>query len=60
VNLQGFIVGKKFIVKEMAMLKKGAILSRYIFTYPMPWNFLTKSEKLRFLLITMDCNGKTE
>ncbi|KYN10797.1 hypothetical protein ALC57_17062, partial [Trachymyrmex cornetzi] len=45
VDLQGFIVGKKFIVKEVAVLRKGAILSHYIFTCPMPWSFLTKSEK---------------
>ena len=44
-DLQGFIVGKKFVVKEVAVLRKGAILFHYIFTYPMPWNFLTKSEK---------------
>ncbi|KYQ58525.1 hypothetical protein ALC60_02475, partial [Trachymyrmex zeteki] len=45
VDLQGFIVGKKYIVKEVAVLRKGAILSHYIFTCPMSWNFLTKSEK---------------
>ncbi|KYN12404.1 hypothetical protein ALC57_15434 [Trachymyrmex cornetzi] len=32
VDLQGFIVGKKFIVKEVSVLRKGAILSHYIFT----------------------------
>ncbi|KYN15785.1 hypothetical protein ALC57_11991 [Trachymyrmex cornetzi] len=30
---------------EVAVLRKGAILSHYIFTCPMPWSFLTKSEK---------------
>jgi len=45
IDLQGFIVGKKFIVKEVAMLRKGAILSHYIFTCLRPWNFLIKSEK---------------
>jgi len=44
-NLFCIFVGKKFIVKEVAVLRKGAILFHYIFTYPMPWNFLTKSEK---------------
>ena len=29
----------------MVVLKKGVILSYYVFTCPMPWNFLTKSEK---------------
>ncbi|KYM98822.1 hypothetical protein ALC62_10452, partial [Cyphomyrmex costatus] len=45
VDLQGFIVGKKFIAKEVAMLREGTILSHYIFTCPIPWNYLTKSEK---------------
>ncbi|KYN19314.1 hypothetical protein ALC57_08341, partial [Trachymyrmex cornetzi] len=45
VNLQGYIIGKKFVVKEVAILRRGAILSHYIFTCPMPWRFLTKSEK---------------
>ncbi|KYN16368.1 hypothetical protein ALC57_11378 [Trachymyrmex cornetzi] len=45
VDPQGFIVGKKFIVKEVAVLRKGAILSHYIFACPIAWSFLTKSEK---------------
>ncbi|KYN03591.1 hypothetical protein ALC62_05555, partial [Cyphomyrmex costatus] len=45
VDLQGFIVGKKFIAKEVAVLREGTILSHYIFTCPIPWNYLTKSEK---------------
>ncbi|KYN21770.1 hypothetical protein ALC57_05852 [Trachymyrmex cornetzi] len=44
VNLQGYIIGKKFVVKEVAILRRGAILSHYIFTCSMPWSFLTKSE----------------
>ena len=36
VDLQGLIVGKKFVVKEVAVLRKGAILSHYIFTCSMP------------------------
>jgi len=44
-DLQGFIIGQKFVVKEVTVLKKGTILSHYIFMCPMPWNFLTKSEK---------------
>jgi len=39
------IVGKKFIVKEVAVLRKGAILSHYISTCSISWNLLTKSEK---------------
>ena len=45
----GLIVRKKFIAKEVAVLRKGIILSHYIFTIfticPKPWNLLTKSEK---------------
>jgi len=42
-DLQRF--GKKFVVKEMTVLRKRIILSHYIFMCPIPWNFLTKSEK---------------
>jgi len=61
VNLQRFIIGKKFVVKEVA-LRKRAILSHYIFTCPMPWNFLTKSEKYCASWLStyyMDYNKKT-
>jgi len=61
IDLQGFIVGKKFVVKEVAVLTKGAILSHYIFTCTMP-NFLTMSEKYYASWLSayhMDCNEKT-
>jgi len=45
VDLQGFIVGSWFVVKEVAVLKKGSILSHYIFASPYPWDVLTKSER---------------
>ena len=45
VDLQGFLVGMKFVVKEVAVLRKGRILTHHIFTCPMPWNLLTKSDK---------------
>ncbi|KYN22599.1 hypothetical protein ALC57_05000 [Trachymyrmex cornetzi] len=44
VDLQGFIVNKKFIVQEVAVLKQGTILTHYIFTNPVPWKFLTRSD----------------
>ena len=44
VDLQEFIVGKKFIAKEVAVLKR-KLFFHFIFTCSMPWNFLTKSEK---------------
>ncbi|XP_071653221.1 uncharacterized protein [Temnothorax longispinosus] len=43
VDLQGFLVGMKFVVKEV--LRKGCVPTHHIFTYPMPWNLLTKSDK---------------
>jgi len=46
VDLQGFNVGSwEFVVKEVAVLKKGSILSHYIFASPYPWDLLTKSER---------------
>jgi len=38
VHLQGFIVGSWFVVKEMAVLKKGSVLSYYISASLYPWN----------------------
>ena len=45
VDLQGFTVGKKFVVKEVAVLKQGNVLTHYIFTNSVPWSALTKSER---------------
>ncbi|XP_071570755.1 uncharacterized protein [Temnothorax nylanderi] len=45
VDLQGFVVGMKFVVKEAAVLRNGTVLAHYIFTCPMPWNLFTKSDK---------------
>ena len=45
VDLQGFIVNKKFIVKEVAVLKQGTVLTHYIFTSPVPWKLLTRSDR---------------
>ena len=45
VDLQGFIFRNNFTVKEVAILRDGQTLYHYIFREPMPWNFLTKSEK---------------
>ncbi|KYN35820.1 hypothetical protein ALC56_09844 [Trachymyrmex septentrionalis] len=45
VDLQEFIVNKKFIVKEVAVLKQGTVLTHYIFTSPVPWKFLTRSDR---------------
>jgi len=45
IDLQGFIVNKKFIVKEMAVLKHEIVLTHNIFTSPVPWKFLTRSDR---------------
>jgi len=45
VDLQGFFVNNKFIVKEVAVLKQGTILTHYIFTSPVSWKFLTRSDR---------------
>ncbi|KYM83478.1 hypothetical protein ALC53_06056, partial [Atta colombica] len=37
VDLQGFIVNKKFIVKEVAVLKQGTVLTHYIFSRGLRW-----------------------
>jgi len=36
VDLQGFLVGRHFIVKEFAALKEKHVLSHYIFGCPYP------------------------
>jgi len=43
VDLQGFIVGSWFVVKEV--LKEGSVLFHYIFASPLLWKLLTNSEK---------------
>ena len=45
VDLQGFIVDGRFVVKEVAVLRKGTILSHYIFGSSTPQYILTKSDK---------------
>ncbi|EFN78319.1 hypothetical protein EAI_12064 [Harpegnathos saltator] len=57
VYLQGYIVGKRFIVKKEAILKNGTILLHYIFTSPMPWHLLTRSDKLRAYWLTANHHG---
>ncbi|KYN36139.1 hypothetical protein ALC56_09514 [Trachymyrmex septentrionalis] len=43
--VQGFIVNNKFIVKEVAVLKQGTILTHYIFMSPVSWKFFTRSDR---------------
>ena len=51
VDLQGFIINKKFIVKEVAVLKQEIVLMHYIFTSPVEI-FDKIRQVLRFLV---DC-----
>ncbi|XP_032664105.1 uncharacterized protein LOC116840890 [Odontomachus brunneus] len=57
VDLQGFVVGKRFIVKEVAILRNGSVLSHYIFTSPMPWHLLARSDKSRAYWLTVNHHG---
>ncbi|EFN63557.1 hypothetical protein EAG_04559 [Camponotus floridanus] len=57
VDLQGFIVGKNFVVKEAAVLRNGSVLSHYIFTCPVPWYMLTKSERCQVLWLIKNHHG---
>ncbi|XP_039306919.1 uncharacterized protein LOC105196833 isoform X2 [Solenopsis invicta] len=45
VDLQGFIMGDIFRVKEVAVLRRGDELTHYVFRAPLAWNLLTKDEK---------------
>ncbi|KAL6264257.1 hypothetical protein P5V15_004347 [Pogonomyrmex californicus] len=45
VDLQGFLVGGQFVVKEFAALRKRTVLSHYIFASPIPWHFLASADK---------------
>ena len=46
VDLQKFIVNKKFIMKEVTVLKQGIVFTHYIFTsFLVSWKFLTRSER---------------
>ncbi|KAL6264271.1 hypothetical protein P5V15_004362 [Pogonomyrmex californicus] len=44
VDLQGFLVGGQFVVKEFAALRKRTVLSHYIFASPIPWHFLASAD----------------
>ena len=45
VDLQEFVVEKRLIVKEVAVLRRKTVLAHYIFTSPVSWKFLTRSNK---------------
>ncbi|KAL6263018.1 hypothetical protein P5V15_005813 [Pogonomyrmex californicus] len=57
VDLQGFTVQEKFMVKEVAILKNGKELTHRIFREAIPWNLLTKTEKSKACWITSNHHG---
>jgi len=50
VDLQRFSIGR-FVVKEVAVLSKGSVLSHHIFASLLSWNLLIKSESCASWLI---------
>jgi len=52
VDLQGFIVNNNFYVKEVAVLRQGEELTHHVFRAPLPWNMLTREEKLHTTWLT--------
>ena len=57
VDLQGFIVGGEFIVKEFASLKDGFELTHYMFTPTYPWEYLTKAERRQVAWLKVNHHG---
>lgn len=57
VDLQGFIVNEKFIVKEFAVLKHNCELTHLVFKQAMDWNLLTKAERSRACWLTANHHG---
>ncbi|KAL6433616.1 hypothetical protein ACFW04_006599 [Cataglyphis niger] len=60
VHLQGFIIGKNFIVKEVAVLRNGYILSHYIFASRVVWRMLKESERSQVSWLIKHHHGKME
>lgn len=57
VDLQGFTVRDKFIVKEVAILRNGNELIHHLFRAPFDWNLLTAFEKSRTRWLTANHHG---
>ncbi|EZA54934.1 hypothetical protein X777_05475 [Ooceraea biroi] len=58
VDLQGFIIGGNFVVKEVAVLRNGNILSHYIFGPCVPWYSLNKAERRRAFWLMANHHGE--
>jgi len=59
-DLQGFVINKKFIVKEIAILKQGTVFIHYIFYESRGnfWHDLTSLACPDWVFITMDYDGR--
>lgn len=57
VDLQGFVVREKFVIKEIAVLRDGDVLTHRVFSEPMTWDLLTKSEKSKACWLTANHHG---
>lgn len=57
VDLQGFTVRDKFVVKEVAVLRNGKELIHHLFRAPFNWNLLTAFEKSRACWLTANHHG---
>jgi len=61
VDLQSFLVGRHFVVKEFVALKNEFEFSHYIFGCSEPWSIVSPKRKdTRRLRITMEYNGRME
>lgn len=57
VDVQGFIVNDKFMVKEVAVLRHGWTITHHVFTAPMAWNLLTRAEKSKICWLIGNHHG---
>lgn len=57
VDLQGFVVGERFIVKEVAVRRGGRVLTHCVFTAPMGWDLMTRAEKSRACWLVANHHG---
>jgi len=57
VDLQGFLIGRHFVIKEFAALKDGFELSHYIFVCPYPWTLFSKSERHQAMWLIENRHG---
>ncbi|XP_043264182.1 uncharacterized protein LOC122404313, partial [Colletes gigas] len=57
VDIQGFFHNDKFVVKEVAVLRKGSILAPYIFQRPFTWSALSVADKSQAAWVANNVHG---